>query len=76
MYLDIPLKILTLNVKQVSEDFLLTLMKSDTGITYISCLLETLRDSGSDIYTSLKKGKCSRRNKKSYILLFERYIYS
>ena len=28
---------------------------SDTGITYISCLLETLRDSGSDIYISLKK---------------------
>ena len=31
--------------------------KNDSGIKYISCLLETLRDSGSDIYNSLKKAK-------------------
>ena len=28
---------------------------SDSGILYIACLLETLRDSGSDIYASIKK---------------------
>ena len=31
--------------------------KNDSGIKYITCLLETLRDSGSDIYNSLKKAK-------------------
>ena len=31
--------------------------KNDSGIKYICCLLETLRDSGSDIYNTLKKAK-------------------